>query len=143
MSASDDMQSFLRAALDGAVTPPGQVKTWTYVPPVDEDDNPVDPGPPYTLEVLRASATAAAAVEFSDGALELTIALRDHATPGLKRLALAIHGFGALVLSRRRRTGHRHRGSQDWALRYTPARNDLPLGGRTAAKRWPREARRA
>jgi len=35
----------------------------------------------------------------------------------------------------RHRSGHRHRGTVDWKLRYAPARKDVTLGMRTQAKR--------
>ena len=41
----------------------------------------------------------------------------------------------ARLWTRRRRSGHRHRGTRDWQLRYAPARKDLPLGQRTLAKK--------
>ena len=65
----EDMEFFLRAAMAGGVTPTlrptllrriiafilrrqptNAPKTWTYVPPVNEDGEPIDPGPPYTFE---------------------------------------------------------------------------------------------
>jgi hypothetical protein len=36
---------------------------------------------------------------------------------------------------RRKTSGHRHEGTVSWALRYAPARRDVPLGQRTEAKR--------
>lgn len=50
----------------------------------------------------------------------------------------AIRAFGIaarLVRIRKHRSGHRHRGTVDWRLRYAPARKDVPLGMRTQAKR--------
>lgn len=43
-------------------------------------------------------------------------------------------GTSQLRWGRTPRTGHRHYGTRDHKLRYTPARKDVPLGQRTMAK---------
>lgn len=73
---------------------------------------------------------ASAAREFNEAIIRVTVVLRDHMTPVLVRLAAA----NIRSLARRRRTGHRHAGTADHRLRYAPARRDVPLGRRTAAK---------
>jgi hypothetical protein len=81
----------------------------------------------FTLDATALSASLSEVFEkYSDVMVKMQ--------PVMKRAAEQISAIAALFNPPKHRSGHRHAGTRDHRLRYTPARKDIPLGLRTVTK---------
>jgi hypothetical protein len=111
----------------------------SYTPSPDDLAEPVMPADwvrvadqvmPFNQERLIEQATTAQQ-EFST-AMERLRGVLETSTTQIRALVDRLASLSRL--DGYHRTGHRHAGTRDHALRFAPGRRDLPLGERTAAK---------